>query len=132
MKLYYLVPFETDENKKICPGMQPKYLNLIMGHDAIGLISKITEKEGSITKKCKVPFYIIAMDLENENDMNQLANKPDVLKLHEGLTLNDFGKLGVVIPNFNDLDLKAEKEKKIIKWLIDEERDFDGVIKIGK
>jgi len=131
MKLYYLIPFETDEAKRNCPGFQPKYLDLIRGHNAQGTISKITRKIGAVTVECKQPYYLIELEAKATDEMKELEHNADVIKIDADITQAKFAAQNIDISGYSDLLGQEQKERLIMQWLTDEDKPISGVAAHG-
>lgn len=124
---YYLIPFETDPAKKICPnGAEPKYISLFNG-DSQCLISKKTNTD-RLNKTWLRDYYIAKIDSE---DFTVLDAQSDVIHLTKQKLLNNIDKiqaLGIDTTGFTINTTRQQIEKRILKWLIDDDsRDFERI-----
>ena len=86
---YYLIPFETDQ-EKMTYGLkyQPKHMELITtGSQAIQPKLTLTKDRKKIWYR---DYFIIRVPKETEKEYAELESHPDVLRLDKDTELTDF------------------------------------------
>lgn len=121
MAKYYIVPFETNEEKMICD-FQPKYLAELTGKIR-GVQPIITNKIGSKAVAWREEYYIIV----TSSILNQklLEACMDVIRVDKDTLKEDLENLDIPnddIPVELTPDRRDKVDKSVTKWLINEER----------
>jgi len=119
---YYLVPFETDEEKLIADA-QPMHLDVF--GKASGLISKPVSKDGSITTAWREEYYIVCVERENVSEYDKIEGLKEVIRLDANTELSELSKKKIdtsLVSNRDDMD------RAVTKWLIDDEKILSEVL----
>lgn len=124
MGKYYLIPYETDDEKKFCDA-QPKYVSEF--GIAVALASLPVSQRGSTVTAWLREYFVVMVN----NDNIVLDSKLDALRLDKDTAKTDLANLGIDTSGISEQPRYEDRDKAVTKWLIGEEKILSEVLNIN-